>query len=148
MTTTATNRGQNDNRGHCDQRNDNRNHRDNRDRWRDRCDDYRGKRPHEDDHEVNAIKKPSGHRDYQNDYNKALKGPCQLHPKSNHTMENYRFLKNIYASRLPPMTPQGLTPTHNDEMLTTTMTNRIEILITNTSLPPKSSIPSLAERCL
>jgi hypothetical protein len=43
---------------------------------------------------------PSGHRDYQDDYNKALKGPYQLHPKSNHTMENWRFLKNIYAKQL------------------------------------------------
>jgi hypothetical protein len=27
-------------------------------------------------------------------------GPCQIHPKSNHTMENCRFLKNIYAKQL------------------------------------------------
>jgi hypothetical protein len=30
----------------------------------------------------------------------ALKGPCQLHPKSNHTMEKCRFLKNIYAKHI------------------------------------------------
>jgi hypothetical protein len=56
--------GQNNNRDHHDRRNDNRDHRDNRDRQRDRRDTYRGKRPHKDDHEVNAVKKPSGHRDY------------------------------------------------------------------------------------
>jgi hypothetical protein len=53
-----------------------------------------------DNHEVNAVKKSSGHRDYQEDYNKALKGPCQIHPKANHTMENCRFLRNIYAKQL------------------------------------------------
>jgi hypothetical protein len=46
------------------------------------------------------VKKPAGRRDYQEDYNKALKGPCQIHPRSNHTMENCRFLKNIYANQL------------------------------------------------
>jgi hypothetical protein len=92
--------GQNDNHDHHDWRNDNLDHRDNRDRQHDRCDTYKGKRTHEDDHEVNVVKKPSGHRDYQDNYNKALKGPCQLHPKSNHTMENCCFLKNIYAKQL------------------------------------------------
>jgi hypothetical protein len=90
------NRGQND----CDRRNDNCNFPDNRDRWHDRRNAFRGKLPREDDHEVNAVKKPSGRRDYQEDYNKALKGPCQIHPKANHTMENYRFLRNIYAKQL------------------------------------------------
>jgi hypothetical protein len=47
-----------------------------------------------------VVKKPTGRRDCQEDYNKALKGPCQIHPKSNHTMENCRFLKNIYAKKL------------------------------------------------
>jgi hypothetical protein len=77
-----------------------RDHRDNRDRRHDRSDVYSGKNPREDDHEVNVVKKPSGCRDYQDDYNKALKVPCQLHSKSNHTMENCRFLKNIYAKQL------------------------------------------------
>jgi hypothetical protein len=37
---------------------------------------------------------------------------------------------------------------HNDEMVTTMMTNRIEILAINMSLPPKLSTPFLEERCL
>jgi hypothetical protein len=65
-------RGRNDSHDRCDQRNDNHNHRDNRDQWRDSRDAFRGKRLCKDNHEVNAVKKPSGHRDY----NKALKGPC------------------------------------------------------------------------
>jgi hypothetical protein len=142
------NRGQNDNRDHRDRRNDNCEHRDNRDQQRDRRDAFRGKHPREDDHEVNAVKKPSGHRDYQDDYNKALKGPYQLHPKSNHTMENCRFLKNIYAISSLPTTLQGPITTHNDEMVMTTIMNRTEILVINTSLPPKPSTPSSAERCL
>jgi hypothetical protein len=89
-------RGRNDH----DRRNDNRNFLDNRDRRHDRRNTFRGKRPHEDDHEVNMVKKPSGHQDYQEDYNKALKGPCQIHPKANHTMENFHFLRNIYAKQL------------------------------------------------
>jgi hypothetical protein len=43
-----------------DRCNDNRNFPDNRDRWHDRRNAFRGKRPREDDHEVNAVKKPSG----------------------------------------------------------------------------------------
>jgi hypothetical protein len=84
-------RGQNDNREHRDRRNNNNNRdrRDNHDRWPDNRSDFRGKRAREDDHEVHAVKKPAGHRDYQEDYN-----------KSNHTMENCRFLKNIYAKQL------------------------------------------------
>jgi hypothetical protein len=89
-------RGWND-RDRC---NDNRNFLDIRDQRHDRHNAFRGKRPHEDDHKVNAVKKPSGHQDYQEDYNKALKGPCQIHPKANHTMENCRFLRNIYAKQL------------------------------------------------
>jgi hypothetical protein len=89
-------RGQNDR----DRRNDNRNFLENRDRRHDRRNAFRGKRPREDDHEVNMVKKPSGRWDYQEDYNKALKGPCQIHPKANHTMENYRFLRNIYTKQL------------------------------------------------
>jgi hypothetical protein len=68
--------GRNNNRDHRDQCNDNRDHRDNRDPRCDCHDTYRGKRPCEDDHEVNAVKEPSGHHDYQDDYNKALNGPC------------------------------------------------------------------------
>ena len=49
--------------------------------------------------EDNTVKRPNGRRDYQEDYNKTLKGPCQLHPKSNHTMEECRVLKNIYTRR-------------------------------------------------
>jgi hypothetical protein len=92
---------QNNNHKHRDWRNNN-NHdrRDNHDWWPNNRDDYRGKHPHEDDHEVDAVKKPAGRRDYQEDYNKALKGPWQIHPKSNHTIENCRFLKNIYAKQL------------------------------------------------
>jgi hypothetical protein len=86
-------RGQNDR----DRRNDNCNFLDNRDRRHHRRNAFRGKHPREDDHEINAVKKPSGRRDYQEDYNKTLKGPCQIHPKANHTMENCRFLRNIYA---------------------------------------------------
>jgi hypothetical protein len=88
--------GRND-RDRC---NDNRNFPDNRDRQHDRRNAFRGKRPREDDHEVNAVKKPSGRQDYQEDYNKALKGPCQIHPKANHTMENCGFHRNIYAKQL------------------------------------------------
>jgi len=46
---------------------------------------------------VNTVKRPNGRQDYQEDYNKTLKGPCQLHPKSNHTMEECRVLKSIYT---------------------------------------------------
>jgi hypothetical protein len=70
-------RGWNNNRERHDQRNNNNHDRQhNRDRWPDNRGDYRGKRPCEDDHEVNAVKKPAGRRDYQEDYNKALNGPC------------------------------------------------------------------------
>ena len=46
-----------------------------------------------------TVKRPNARRDYQEDYNKTLKGPCQLHPKSNHTMEECRVLKSIYTQR-------------------------------------------------
>ena len=55
--------------------------------------------PRDYDHEVNTVKRPNGRWDYQEDYNKTLKGPCQLHPKSNHTMEECRVLKSIYTRR-------------------------------------------------
>jgi hypothetical protein len=50
-------------------------------------------------------------------------------------------------SSLPTM-PQNPMMTHNDEMVMMTMKNMIEILVINTSLPPKPSTLSLAERCL
>jgi hypothetical protein len=53
-------RGQNDR----DRRNDNCNFLDNRDRRHDHRNAFRGKRSHEDDHEVNTVKKPSGCWDY------------------------------------------------------------------------------------
>jgi hypothetical protein len=95
-------RGRNNNHERHDRHNNNNNRdrQDNHDRWPDNHGDYRGKRPREDDHEVNVVKKPAGRHEYQEDYNKALKGPYQIHPKSNHTMENCRFLKNIYAKQL------------------------------------------------
>jgi hypothetical protein len=93
-------RGRNNNRDRRDRCNNNRDRRDNRERWPDNHGDYRGKRPREDDHEVNVVKKPAGRCDYQEDYNKAMKSPCQIHPKSNHTMENCRFLKNIYTKQI------------------------------------------------
>jgi len=76
---------------------DNRDHREEWDRRCDNRDDLRGKRPRDSDHEVNTVKRSNGRQDYQEDYNKTLKGPCQLHPKSNHTMEECRVLKSIYA---------------------------------------------------
>jgi len=92
-----------DSRRHFDNRNhrrtDNHDHREGWDRRCDNRDDYKGKRPHDNDHEVNTVKRPNGRRDYQEDYNKMLKGPCQLHPKSNHTMEECRVLKSIYTQR-------------------------------------------------
>jgi hypothetical protein len=65
-------------------------------------------------------------------------------------MENYRFLKNIYAKQLANDDaskaiddgPRGMM------VMTTMMTNKIEILVTNMLIPPKPSTPSLAERCL
>jgi len=88
-------RGHFDNRNHC--RPDNRNHKEGWDRRRDNRDDSRGKRPRDHDHEVNTVKRPNGRRDYQEDYNKTLKGSCQLHQKSNHTMEEFHVLKSIYT---------------------------------------------------
>ena len=90
-----------DSRGRFDNWNprcgDNRDHREGWDRRRDNRDDFREKRPRDNDHEVNKVKRSNGRRDYQEDYNKTLKGPCQLHPKSNNTMEECRVLKSIYT---------------------------------------------------
>jgi hypothetical protein len=45
------------------------------------------------------MKKFGGHCNYEEDYAKALKGPCPAHPKSNHTLENYKVLKEIYRRK-------------------------------------------------
>jgi hypothetical protein len=89
-------RGRSDIRDHC---NDNHDRRNNRNQHRDRRDNFKGKHARDDDGEVNAVKKFGGHRNYEEDYAKALKGPCPAHPKSNHTLENYKVLKEIYRSK-------------------------------------------------
>jgi hypothetical protein len=86
-------RGRSDIRDH---RNDNRDRRDNRNQHGDRRDNFKGKRARDDDGEVNAVKKFGARRNYEEDYAKALKGPCPAHPKSNHTLENCKVLKEIY----------------------------------------------------
>jgi len=57
-----------DSRGCFDNRNshrgDNRDHREGWDRRRDNRADFRGKRPRDNDHEVNTVKRPNGRRDY------------------------------------------------------------------------------------
>ena len=57
-----------DSRGRFDNRNpqrgDNRNHREGWDRRRDNRDDFRGKRPRDNDHEVNTVKSSNGRRGY------------------------------------------------------------------------------------
>jgi hypothetical protein len=63
-------------------------------------------------------------------------------------MENCRFLKNICAKQIATDDAARVKTMHNDEMVTTTMMNRTEILIINSSLPPKLFTPSSAERCL
>jgi hypothetical protein len=45
------------------------------------------------------MKKFGGRHNYEEDYAKALKGPCPAHPKSNHTLENYMVLKEIYRRK-------------------------------------------------
>jgi hypothetical protein len=86
-------RGRNDIRDH---RNDNHDRRDNRNQHGDRHDNFKVKRARDDDGEVNAVKKFGGRRNYEEDYAKALKGPCLAHPKSNHKLENCKVLKEIY----------------------------------------------------
>jgi len=58
-----------DSRGRFDNRNprrgDNRYHQEGWDRRRDNRDDFRGKRPRDNDHEVNTVKRPNGRRDYR-----------------------------------------------------------------------------------
>jgi hypothetical protein len=64
-------------------------------------------------------------------------------------MENCRFLRNIYAKQLAnEMLQKPLTMDHGMTVMTTMMTNRIEILVTNMSIPPKLSTPSLVARCV
>jgi hypothetical protein len=82
-----------------DRRNNNRDRRDNRNQHSDHRDNFKGKRAHDDDGEVNAVKKFGGRRNYEEDYDKALKGPCPTHPKSNHTLENCKVLKEIYRHK-------------------------------------------------
>jgi hypothetical protein len=89
-------RGRNDIRDH---RNDNRDRRDNRNQHNDRRGNFKGKCARDDDGEVNAMKKFSGRHNYEEDYAKALKGPCPAHPKSNHTLENCKVLKEIYRRK-------------------------------------------------
>jgi hypothetical protein len=79
-----------------DRRNNNRDRRDNRNQHGDHRDNFKGKRARDDDGEVNAVKKFGGRRNYEEDYAKALKGPCPAHPKPNHTLENCKVLKEIY----------------------------------------------------
>jgi hypothetical protein len=45
------------------------------------------------------MKNFGGHRNYEEDYAKALKGPCPAHPKSNHMLENCKVLKEIYRRK-------------------------------------------------
>jgi hypothetical protein len=82
-----------------DRRNDNHDRRDNRNQHSDHRDNFKGKRAHDDDDEVIAVKKFGGHHNYEEDYAKALKGPCPAHPKSNHMLENYKVLKEIYCRK-------------------------------------------------
>jgi hypothetical protein len=82
-----------------DRRNNNRDWRDNRNQHGDRRDNFKGKRARDDDGEVNAVKKFGRRRNYEEDYAKALKGPCLAHPKSNHTLENCKVLKEIYRRK-------------------------------------------------
>jgi hypothetical protein len=76
--------------------NDNHDRRNNRNQHSDCRDNFKGKRARDDDGEVNAVKKFGGRRNYEEDYAKALKGPFLAHPKSNHTLENCKVLKEIY----------------------------------------------------
>jgi hypothetical protein len=45
------------------------------------------------------MKKFGGRRNYEENYAKALKGPCLAHPKSNHMLENCKVLKEIYRHK-------------------------------------------------
>jgi hypothetical protein len=89
-------RGRSDIRDH---RNDNCDRHDNRNQHGDRRDNFKGKRARDDDGEVNTMKKFGGRHNYEEDYAKALKGPCPAHPKSNHTLENCKVLKEIYRRK-------------------------------------------------
>jgi hypothetical protein len=96
------NRHRDDFRGHNDirdRRNDNRDRHDNRNQHGDRRDNFKGKRARDDDGEVSTVKKFGGHRNYEEDYAKALNGPYPTHPKSNHMLENCNVLKEIYCRK-------------------------------------------------
>jgi hypothetical protein len=96
------NRHRDDFRGRSDirdRRNDNSDRRDNRNQHDEHRDNFKGKRARDDDGEVNAVKKFGGCCNYEEDYAKALKGPCPPHPKSNHTLENCKVLKEIYRRK-------------------------------------------------
>jgi hypothetical protein len=89
-------RGRNDIR---DCHNENHDRRDKKNQHGDRCDNFKGKRARDDDSEVNTVKKFGGRHNYEEDYAKALKRPCLAHPKSNHTLENCKVLKEIYRRK-------------------------------------------------
>jgi hypothetical protein len=89
-------RGRSDIRDRC---NDNHDRCNNRNQHGDRRDNFKGKRARDDDGEVNAVKKFGGRHNYEEAYAKALKGPCPAHPKSNHTLENCKVLKEIYRRK-------------------------------------------------
>jgi len=137
-------RGRFDNRNH--HRRDNRDQREGWDRRRDNRDDFRGKHPREHDHEVNTVKRPNGRRDYQEDYNKMLKGPCQLHPKSNHTMEECPSSKTSIRGGPPKTTlPRKMENETGTTKKTRTRT-KIGTHDTNMSVPPTWSTPSSGAR--
>jgi len=122
---------------------DNRDHREVWDRRQDHRDDFRGKRPRDNDHEVNTVKRPNGRRDYQEDYNKTLKGPCQLHPKSNHTIEECRVVKSIYTQRAAKGDATKKKGNRTDAVRKSKTTTRIGTHSTNTSIRPMWYTPSL-----
>lgn len=106
-----------DGRGWYDGRGNYRDRREQRDHRRNRRDDHRGKRTREDSDEVNAVRKIPTDRNYEEDYTKAFKGQCQLHPKAKHSMEECRVLKNFFAPKEKQGSverPQGQPP-HDDE---------------------------------
>jgi len=135
-----------DSRGRFDTRNphrgDNRDHREGWDRHGDNRDDFRCKRPRDNDHEVNTIKCPNGRRDYQEDYNKTLKGTCQLHPKSNHTKNVVSSKASTHSGPLRGMPPRKM-GNRTDAVRKTMTTTRIGTHDTNMSVPPTWYTPSL-----
>jgi len=92
------------------------------------------------------VKKFTGHHDYQDDYNKALKGPCQLHPRSSRTMENCRVLRTSTRSRSSRMMLQRLQATMIGIIMKRTMMIKSKTPATSTSIQLMSSIPFLVAR--